>query len=52
MGTSQNKTVCTSHPLTSMGYVLFLTGSLYSGAKLLGWGGGGINFHNLKLAKC
>ena len=53
MGTSQNKTVCTCHPLSSMGYVLFLTGSSYGGTKLLGWGGGGINFHfNLKLAKC
>ena len=52
MGTSQNKTVCTSHPLSSMGYVLFLTGSSYGGTKLLGWGGGGIKFHfNLKLTK-
>ena len=43
----------TSHPLSSLGYVLFLTGSSYGGTKLLGWGGGGINFHfNLKLAKC
>ena len=53
MGTSQNKTVCTSHPLSPMGYVLFVTGSSYGGTKLLGWGVGGINFHfNLNLAKC